>query len=1122
MTSKSLPNKITKVNENPERLRAQRRSFEVIKHFDPSSNACSLYAKIPIINISDEEETKIVDIHVNRKRNLFSSKRQGLGGRQQRITRPSSLHHNAKARKPKPSTLQSSLSSSVKQSINLVKMKSKTFHLGNPRKTLHKNEGLKSAIEESLLKSASSNLKSVAEPVVIRKELTLQSLKQEILENKKNFPKHRDKFEILNLYKNDSLIKNLKAEILKVKTNNFLHKKMLITELRSEISQYKQFNKFQVYKNHEESSRNQRQNCNADGKKFKNSYEGDEVMQNYDGKENSLEKGNKKCGLDGSKEASFDGNSKTCSREPNAIRTDIDSTSDLTDRSSESIIDTTDIPKSPIRMVLDAVFMDDEVIKYKIAQADQLLKRVKKALVRIKSIQPCDDFAIEVKSGSTDNEETIDSFRDRESKSLQHRNKSKCFTCSNLNKSEESDILKVARPVEIAFTFNPNIEASGSSKECCGKYRLNKEDMDSERPTIRRIEAEMGRLEISSSLQQFQIKLQTISQATESNDSTPRKRSDCSQIVHQLSNKNCTIKPLPTENIDIPQVVPCQNTTMGVCYSCPREEKEIQTTKALTADMATEMFNSDLKQTKDTQTTLQMQNLKSQEIFYFKRKCSSCNIECLPMFELMPSKYICQGCQHILKHEDLQGRGGASVGFKAEKLKKLKIQIMPPIIIKPALTLIQTLNLSIDPIGKSKNYVRNTDNLLFVETKRLIENQMPLEAILPRSAKNNDVTKEELEDVEELNNFADQDLVKDELEAEGDDENTLSAENALKSQNKMKCKIRSDIVDDNKTYNGQIWKMILSTNSAQEFCTEMEKVVAKEINADEEFVNKMHPNREGERSVDDIVKSLHSAQMENEEMRRKRPWYKSHNTYNSPNKHDLEELDQKSLEKLSEVDAEFYKTLVSPDTKMCEELTASISKYKLMGFESKTVQCDQQMTLAALESCKPEEPNKITINLLPPRTNDNNSVMDVESEAIVLRLSREIPFELEASPLDIIQSVDGSYLEKNESSSPSQIPITYSSSLEEKIGNNVLKNYTDNDNQLTNSDGEELIASDVESKHRDLQVTSDTFAVSPQYHLRRYSLDISNSDTVTTNSISEGEVLCKHSLSNGEIHACHR
>ncbi|XP_066147164.1 uncharacterized protein [Euwallacea fornicatus] len=1289
MTNKLLPNKVTKVSKNPEKPSAQRRNFEVIRHFNPLSTACSLYAKIPIINVSDEDETKVVKIQVNPKGNLFSSKRQGLEGRQQRIT-----NHNAEGKKPKPSTLQSSSVSSPKKSINVFKMRSRTFHLSNSTTTLRENKAFKNTIEKSFLKSATSSLKSAAETAQIQRELILQSLKQEILENKKNFPNQRGKLEILNSHKNDSLIKDLKAEILSVKTNNSLQNKMLITELRSEISQYKQFNKFEMYKRHEGSSINQRQNYSADSMKSENLYEGDEVMKNYDSKANSLEKESRKCGLDGSKGASFSGNSKASSRGANAIRPDKDSTTDLRDRSSESTIDPADIPKPPIKMVSDAVSIDNELIKYNVAQTDQLLKRIKKALVKIKSIKPCDEFAPEVKSSSTNTEGTINSstqgsgefiteweglehwdvsyqdkdFRDRELKlkSLQCGNKSRCLTCPNSNKSEELNVLKVARPVEIVFTSKPNIEASGSSKNCCDKYRLNRQDMDSERPKTRRIEeednlseqpkndkfrsnSEMGQLEISSTFQQFHAKLETISETTESNDCTLRKRTDCSQITHQLSDKNCNTEPLPIDNKDT-QGATCRDT--GISYSCLRMEEEIQVKKVLTADMTTETSSFDLKQTKDTQTTLETQNFKSQQIFPRIWKCSNCNMECLPAIEIMPSKYVCQVCKYTLKHKNLQGEEETSVGSKAEKVKKLKIQILPPIIIKPALTLIQTLNLSIDSIGKSKNHVRNTDNLLFVEIKRLMESQMPLETVLPRRAENNDVTEERAEDVEELNNSFDQDLIKDELKIDAHEE-ALPANSALgnvnaESSNKINYKIISDIVDDNKSCNDQIKQMVLSTNFTYELCTETEKVVTEETNADEELVNETYHNAEEQ----SIVKSSNNAQRENEEIHKKRPSYKSYHTYDNTNKHDPGELDQKSSEKPLEVDADFYNTFVNPDLKMCEELTTSISNLNLMGFQSKTVQCDQQMILAAHASCKPEESNKSTIDLLPPRTYDNSSVMDIESKVTVFRGLREVPLKLEASSPEIIHrkfALYGSNLEKNESLSNSQItlPISYGLSSEENRSNGRNIRSTNNAtnanviNKLTNSDGEELIASDVESKakskilrvkdqkvinklwgkyrsielndsipnsritkrgdfssnsnksiemgnehtidywngllnkpvaenrygehlelgsngkymdekhlfaqmsystaisahknlanlkcpklgmlqQKDLQGTHGTFAIVPRHQLRRYSLDISNSDTVTTNSISEGEVLCKHSVSNGEIHTCHR
>lgn len=59
-------------------------------------------------------------------------------------------------------------------------------------------------------------------------------------------------------------------------------------------------------------------------------------------------------------------------------------------------------------------------------------------------------------------------------------------------------------------------------------------------------------------------------------------------------------------------------------------------------------------------------------------------------------------------------------------------------------------------------------------------------------------------------------------------------------------------------------------------------------------------------------------------------------------------------------------------------------------------------------------------------------------------------------------------------------------------------------------------------EHKDMELAKDKFVTIPRHKLNNYSPDTSNSDTVTTNSnsVSEGEVICRHSVSNGEIHVC--
>ncbi|KAH0999638.1 hypothetical protein HUJ04_006026 [Dendroctonus ponderosae] len=75
--------------------------------------------------------------------------------------------------------------------------------------------------------------------------LESKALKQEILENRKPTIAQTGQGA------NSPRLAALKSEIHQSRTDNVFHNKVLITELRSEIAQYKQFSKYQVYSNYE-------------------------------------------------------------------------------------------------------------------------------------------------------------------------------------------------------------------------------------------------------------------------------------------------------------------------------------------------------------------------------------------------------------------------------------------------------------------------------------------------------------------------------------------------------------------------------------------------------------------------------------------------------------------------------------------------------------------------------------------------------------------------------------------------------------------------------------------------------------------------------------------------------
>lgn len=265
MTNRTSPKKVEKNIEKP---KDRRINWEIVKHFEPSTNYAAnhrnLNAKIPIIIDSDNDEPclprasrtfkkqTVIKIPITREANTTNLKKNKKPS-DNILPNPSKLHIEQKNLRPPfihfcCSSSSSSLEQKLEKFTNHCKIKSKSFNAG----TLKKPNPTKQPVKSARVKSSPSqkSFKSLTDPSLIERKLQLKSLKQEILENQMITSPQKCKPDIFT-HKDSPKFQGLKSEILQAKTNNVLNNKVLIAELRSEIAHYKNFNNFQVYNSYE-------------------------------------------------------------------------------------------------------------------------------------------------------------------------------------------------------------------------------------------------------------------------------------------------------------------------------------------------------------------------------------------------------------------------------------------------------------------------------------------------------------------------------------------------------------------------------------------------------------------------------------------------------------------------------------------------------------------------------------------------------------------------------------------------------------------------------------------------------------------------------------------------------
>ncbi|CAG9762486.1 unnamed protein product [Ceutorhynchus assimilis] len=269
MTQKTSTEKVTKNIERPKPIRGNR---EVIRHFDPSTNTAAPYSNldqnIPLVNVDPSEQK--------------SASKPNKTVKISKASRTFKQNNKCRINLDIKSSSSSSLETKIKkfQSKSLKggqpKIKSKSFHLGptftkpnenvvsnaRERQLPAKPQNVVSSARERQLPAKPKNntrLRSSTDPALLKKELNVRILKQEILDNKRETVQralHPDAWVPII----DPRVEGLKSEILQSKTKNILNKKIFITELKSEVARYKHYENFMVYNVEEDEKKKQENN----------------------------------------------------------------------------------------------------------------------------------------------------------------------------------------------------------------------------------------------------------------------------------------------------------------------------------------------------------------------------------------------------------------------------------------------------------------------------------------------------------------------------------------------------------------------------------------------------------------------------------------------------------------------------------------------------------------------------------------------------------------------------------------------------------------------------------------------------------------------------------------------
>ncbi|XP_030745559.1 uncharacterized protein LOC115874530 [Sitophilus oryzae] len=711
------PKKVRKITQKP---KSAPRNYEITKHFNPVIEFSSK-SEIPEVNLQQSKDDIKPKNFPKRKPPVLKTIIAPKITKKEKSKTPQII--NARCLKPQPkSSSSSSVDTKLDKFSDKARFKSKSFYSSQPSPTKKLNNS-KTTLDKTSSSSKTSSLKSATDPVLLRNQQHAMLLKKEIANHKQQSINKYNK----NLEGDDTHIRSLKNEISEGKSKDVNNKRALITELKTELAEYKRFNTFQVYSQRQlAASKNK-----IPEKQVVEAGTSAGSMRNFNIPETpsccvpeSLKK-------PGKKETS------------GIVFNDVSSFESSNERDSSTDENKKDLFKSKSHS-RNQLFEDD-VIKGKIQEANVLISRVKKALGRIRTIKPVNAEANTSSttpntSSSTDIENTIKKLKKQADELVKGTDSIKphpdytesedklpatpsttveseeeyhidvCITPDKLKKTPTS----VGRAGDCGsvpdFETRPRTRRNEAEDELIEEYGLSRY----------RSAPEVGQTDITSSFEVLQEKLRTISEATESATSgisTPKiQPSEALPVKKQYNCCGCNTDPLEQATKTV-QACP-KTAEIGVGVGMPCQGKcDFQMnfgSHLKTLSQSTQMLNSVAPKAK----CLQSKHFGSQTVAMPNKKPKSCQKKTLPVQEIPPAEQkntYAKNCNKIGLKEEHQNCVCLDSTLKKPKKPNLTVQRLPPVILHPALTKMMILNFSIYPQGNTENRMQNTENVCFLE-----------------------------------------------------------------------------------------------------------------------------------------------------------------------------------------------------------------------------------------------------------------------------------------------------------------------------------------------------------------------------------------------------------------------
>ncbi|XP_060532202.1 uncharacterized protein LOC132705566 [Cylas formicarius] len=321
-----------KTSKSVQKAKAGSGAWQVVKHFEPKVSKLS---EIPLVN----NDFDLRDICAKPAPKLYGVKTKKCADRP----------HSTNIREP---STRKDRFKTVKQFVN----HSSSSNEAQVARNVQKKRARSSPAKQPFLRvneqpaASSPRFLSGTDPALLKNRVNLNHLKEEILNYKKDGSK-RDRVDF-----EDAKVKGLRDEIYQTKDRNNLQRQILITELKTEIAEYKKFGSYHVYNLHSEQtvSRKRSPTNGAPNSKWGR----DAPRSNAEFEETSTE------GVTESEVESLGTISEPLSKGSSTLTDG----SDIKDETNNSA--------------------DNDSIKSKINEANAIIGRIRDALTQIKTMKP--------------------------------------------------------------------------------------------------------------------------------------------------------------------------------------------------------------------------------------------------------------------------------------------------------------------------------------------------------------------------------------------------------------------------------------------------------------------------------------------------------------------------------------------------------------------------------------------------------------------------------------------------------------------------------------------------------------------------------------------------------------